>query len=170
MSLNPITSIKVDTIVRKYPETHHRNSLVRPVHRMSNSQRLTTVRSAIEGYLAGQANQPGGDNHADCETVDCKIAVESILIRDEHYCGRRFSTSTHRAVWFIEEDQVKIYTADQQHLCCVMNTNEIDAAADLPEDESPQVISIDAQRIESEHGNKVDSDIADNDEGFRRAA
>ncbi|WP_149752693.1 hypothetical protein [Rubripirellula obstinata] len=126
---------------------------------MTNSQRLTTVRSAIEGYLASQADQPGSTDE-----VDCVIAIESILIRDEHYCGRRFSTSTHRAVWFIEEDQVKIFTADQS-LCCVLKADQIDDAAGLAGEESPHVISINSQRIDS-----ADSDQADSDEGIRRAA
>ena len=34
---------------------------------------------------------------------------ESILIRDGHYCGRRFDCAGCYAVWFIEENEVKLY-------------------------------------------------------------
>lgn len=155
---------------------------------MANSQRLRTVRLAIEGYLASQADQPGCDlslnaiSNVDGDSttelaldrvgpdvnqvprVDCSISDESILIRDEHYCGRRFSTSTHRAVWFIEEDQVKIYTTDQQ-LCCVLNADEIDLAADGASSSPPHVISFNSTQVES-----ADRDDTAGDQGFRRAA
>jgi hypothetical protein len=38
----------------------------------------------------------------------CEIA-ESVLIRDDCYCGRRFRADGFQAVWFIEEDEVKVY-------------------------------------------------------------
>ena len=34
---------------------------------------------------------------------------ESILIRDGHYCGRRFDCGGWCAVWFSEENEVKLY-------------------------------------------------------------
>jgi len=37
---------------------------------------------------------------------------ETILIRDGYYCGRRFETDSAAAVWFVEENQVKVYRAD----------------------------------------------------------
>jgi len=37
---------------------------------------------------------------------------ETILIRDGYYCGRRFETDAATAVWFVEENQVKVYRAD----------------------------------------------------------
>ena len=37
---------------------------------------------------------------------------ESILIRDGYYCGRRFETDAGAAIWFVEENQVKVYRAD----------------------------------------------------------
>ena len=120
---------------------------------MANSKRLSTVRAAIEGYLASQADQAG-----------CEIVTESILIRDEHYCGRRFTTSTHQAVWFIEEDQVKIYAADRS-LCCVMSADEIDSAAEQAENSPPQIISIHSKQNDSDG-----RDLSDGDEEYRRAA
>lgn len=35
--------------------------------------------------------------------------IETLLLRDGLYCGRRFELGEHQAVWFIEEDQVKFY-------------------------------------------------------------
>lgn len=37
---------------------------------------------------------------------------ETVLIRDGHYCGRRFEMSGMSAVWFIEENQIKFFDAD----------------------------------------------------------
>ncbi len=37
---------------------------------------------------------------------------ESILIQDGYYCGRRFECNGLKAIWFVEEDQVKIYDRD----------------------------------------------------------
>lgn len=38
--------------------------------------------------------------------------IETILIRDGHYCGRRFECDGFCAVWFVEENQVKFYERD----------------------------------------------------------
>ncbi len=35
--------------------------------------------------------------------------TEHILIRENVYCGRRFRSNHLQAVWFIEEDEIKIY-------------------------------------------------------------
>ena len=37
---------------------------------------------------------------------------EHILVRDETYCGRRFRAGDYQAIWFIEEDELKIYSPD----------------------------------------------------------
>jgi len=39
-------------------------------------------------------------------------ARETILIRDGHYCGRRFRRGGLEAVWFIEENQIKFHGKD----------------------------------------------------------
>ena len=44
--------------------------------------------------------------HADTE-ID-----ETILIRDGNYCGRRFDGGDLRAVWFVEERELKVYGAE----------------------------------------------------------
>jgi hypothetical protein len=37
---------------------------------------------------------------------------EHILIRNDLYCGRRFRCGGFEAVWFIEENQIKIHGSD----------------------------------------------------------
>ncbi len=41
---------------------------------------------------------------------------EVALIRDGQYCGHRFTSRELTAVWFFEEDQVKIYGSDHRLL------------------------------------------------------
>ena len=38
--------------------------------------------------------------------------VETILIRDGYYCGRRFECDGFSAVWFVEEHELKIHDRD----------------------------------------------------------
>jgi len=37
---------------------------------------------------------------------------EHILIRNDLYCGRRFRCGDLQAVWFIEEDEIKVHGPD----------------------------------------------------------
>ena len=37
---------------------------------------------------------------------------ESLLIRDGYFCGRRFEMDGLCAIWFVEEDELKIYGRD----------------------------------------------------------
>ena len=37
---------------------------------------------------------------------------EHILLRHDVYCGRRFFAEGLQAIWFVEEDQVKIHAQD----------------------------------------------------------
>ncbi|QEG41061.1 hypothetical protein [Roseimaritima ulvae] len=67
---------------------------------MTNSQRLAAVRQTLRAWY--QEQQP---------EAPWEVA-ESIMIRDGFYCGRNFRFGTLRAVWFVEEEQVKIYQAD----------------------------------------------------------
>jgi len=41
---------------------------------------------------------------------------ETLLVRDGFYCGRCFSLSTMRAVWFAEENVVKFYGRNGEFL------------------------------------------------------
>ena len=45
-------------------------------------------------------------------TGDC--LVETLLIRDGYYCGRRFYCDGYQAVWFIEEAQIKYFDTEGQ--------------------------------------------------------
>lgn len=107
---------------------------------MTNSQRLSLVRQCLRLWLADNAldDHLPGDTQTDLAGADAKQAgstgptppqaiQESILIRDGFYCGRRFDAGTHEAVWFMEEDELKIsdLTGD---LLCVYVGEEIGAA------------------------------------------
>jgi len=39
---------------------------------------------------------------------------ESILIKGGNYCGRRFVGEGGHAIWFVEENQLKLYASDGQ--------------------------------------------------------
>lgn len=43
---------------------------------------------------------------------DC--VIETLLIRDGYYCGRRFYCDGYQAVWFVEENQIKYFDAQGQ--------------------------------------------------------
>lgn len=65
---------------------------------MSNLQRLNLVRTLLRDWFASQA-----------EDAPQPQLVEACLIRNGYYCGRRFQCGDHSAVWFAEEDEIKIY-------------------------------------------------------------
>lgn len=67
---------------------------------MTNSQRIEKVRHTLQRWY-----------EAEREPSEIQFE-ESILIRDGFYCGRRFRFDQYSAIWFIEENQLKIY--DQQ--------------------------------------------------------
>ncbi|TWU27100.1 hypothetical protein Pla52o_09600 [Novipirellula galeiformis] len=87
---------------------------------MTNSQRLEAVRNRLCQWVSDQ----GAD--AETEHVSSKILSESMLIRDGFFCGRCFRTAEYRAIWFIEEDELKIYSHSGS-LQCVFHRDEIDA-------------------------------------------
>lgn len=91
---------------------------------MTNSQRLATVRRCLTRWL----RQHGGNG----DTLPIGVPFrESILIRDGFYCGRRFHAPGHEAVWFLEEDQLKIASDDGQTLE-VFSGDQISRFADEP--------------------------------------
>lgn len=69
---------------------------------MTTSQRLSAVRRLLELWCRDR--QPDA----------AEEMSESILIRDGYYCGRRFKWGTLSAVWFAEEDQIKLFDDDGQ--------------------------------------------------------
>ena len=102
---------------------------------MTNSQRLMTVRQCLERWL---------ETHRDADaTADGSDAVpfrESILIREGFYCGRRFEAEGWSAVWFLEEDQLKISDISGA-VVMAYRGDELDRAATAPP--SSATISID---------------------------
>lgn len=123
---------------------------------MTNSQRLANVRKAFQHWLAehaGSAAEDGGDGRP-----ESRLAGESILIRGGFYCGRRLDASTHHAVWFVEEDELKVYEATGQ-LVCSMQTGEISrwAAQQRHAEQQPEAVASASSEIgragESENPN-----------------
>jgi hypothetical protein len=67
---------------------------------MTHSSQLERIRQFVQhtfGQLAGESSPS---------------VRETILVRDGQYCGRRFSTETLHAVWFVEENELKFYGQD----------------------------------------------------------
>jgi hypothetical protein len=76
------------------------------------------------------------------EAAKSGILRESILIRDEFFVGRRFFANAHHAVWFIEEDQLKIYQSDTREVVCVFTGEEIVlTSSEIEQQESDQEAS-----------------------------
>jgi len=42
------------------------------------------------------------------------LLCETVLIRDGHYCGHRFSCGVLNAVWFCEENEIKFYDGQRK--------------------------------------------------------
>ena len=47
-----------------------------------------------------------------CGAASDEEMSESLLIRDGYFCGRRFEMDGLCAVWFVEEDELKVYDRD----------------------------------------------------------
>lgn len=89
------------------------------------------------------------------ETGD-EILSESIVIRDEHYVGRRFEMADHRAIWFIESDELKVYVRGDGHLITLdssaLDSSALDAAvADSQPDVLPMFTRDDRDANEDEN-------------------
>jgi hypothetical protein len=69
---------------------------------MPHAQALERVREIVRSAFAAQG------------LTETDEFSESILIRDGYYCGRSFSCSGMRAVWFIEENLLKFFGRNQQ--------------------------------------------------------
>ena len=49
---------------------------------------------------------------------------ETILIRNGFYCGRRFTVAQAHAIWFCEEDQLKLYGPDGSVTAVLRNVQQ----------------------------------------------
>lgn len=67
---------------------------------MTHFQRLSTVRTLLAQWFAKNI-----EGEIPCMT-------ETLLISGGHYRGRRFVTQNHWAIWFAEEDELKVYACD----------------------------------------------------------
>lgn len=112
---------------------------------MTNSQRLSAVRECLIQWLAAQSREakpaesdPGGRR----PDLDAEPAIisESLLIRDGFFCGRRFDLGSHRAVWFLEENIVKIFRHSGE-LICVLSGEQLSPEQSV-EDENSKILSL----------------------------
>ena len=103
---------------------------------MTNSQRLAAVRKHLIYWINQQIGEP--------ETGESPILSESILIREGHFCGRSFKTSGFRAIWFIEEDQLKVYEVDTGAIAVVFQGDEIGSTAvdEFSETATPAIVKL----------------------------
>lgn len=115
---------------------------------MTNSQRLSLVRSALRQWIS--------QHQADATGLQ-EAASEAMLIRDGFFCGRRFRFTNYQAVWFLEEDELKIRD-DEGNVQALLSANEIDQlaqawettlAAQSPSIDEVQTLSI-AAHLESQ--------------------
>lgn len=100
---------------------------------MTSSERLASVRRRLLQWIA---DHEAADHR---EGAAAGITGESILIRDDFYVGRQFRTPRFRAVWFIEEDQLKIYDVQGSWLATLSG-----AALDGPQ---PGIVTVPLRRL-----------------------
>ena len=86
---------------------------------MTPSQRLSIVRDSLRQWLA---------DHGVGDPEQNQPQSEAMLICGGYFCGRRFRFPNHTAVWFIEEDEVKVHDASGS-LCECYRGDQIDTLA-----------------------------------------
>ena len=110
---------------------------------MTNSQRLATVRNRLTRWIAESGDSNADGSGLSGSGVGDKIVRETMLIREEFYVGRRFYAGSHSAVWFIEEDELKIFGPENE-LLSVLSSAQIDEPADesVSDEAIPDVIKM----------------------------
>ena len=68
--------------------------------RMQHAEALEAVRHVVRGAFVELGAEVGS------------ALSEHILVRDDAYCGRRFVVDGLQAIWFVEEDQIKVHAQD----------------------------------------------------------
>lgn len=88
------------TIVSCNVEVHLYESCLpfRSIRKGMSATQAESIRKSFRDYVL----RHGGVD-------DASPMLETTLIRDGSYCGRRFSLSGYSAIWFIDEQQVKLY-------------------------------------------------------------
>lgn len=71
---------------------------------MQHSEKLARIRHSVARIFRAYG------------VSDDEPSVETILIRDGFYCGHRFTCGGLRAVWFLEEDVIKVFGGDGEFL------------------------------------------------------
>jgi len=67
---------------------------------MQHAEALDAVRKAVRTHFIQQG-------------ADASFQLnEHILLRNDVYCGRRFFSGGLQAIWFVEEDQLKLHSRD----------------------------------------------------------
>ncbi len=66
-----------------------------------NSSQTETVRKSFRDFVR---------RHSGAEPPSSML--ETTLIRDGSYCGRRFSLLGYSLIWFLDEQQIKLYAQD----------------------------------------------------------
>lgn len=67
---------------------------------MHHAEALEAVRNAVRRHFLEQGAEVGFQLN------------EHILLRHDVYCGRRFFAGGLQAIWFVEEDQLKLHARD----------------------------------------------------------
>lgn len=109
---------------------------------MTNSQRLEAIRRHLQAWFATQTDgQPWESS-------------ESILIRDGFYCGRCFQMPGFRAVWFFEEEEIKVYRSTGELLATFSGNQLFSTTTDKPTlrmyDQAERISANDATKDGSE--------------------
>jgi hypothetical protein len=81
--------------------------------------------NATENQSLYNVAAEAGSNAGRANPTD-PIVSESILIRDGFYAGRTFHAADHRATWFMEPDELKIFQTDGE-VVAVFRGKEITA-------------------------------------------
>ncbi len=129
---------------------------------MTNSKRLAKVRQRLSDWLAQQTVEAGEDSSA--QVTGESITGESILIVDGFYAGRRFDAGQYHAIWFMEEDELKIHGPGGE-LLEVCTTDQIEDVK-RPAASGPQIADSQASDVIS----LQDGDAGGSRDHVRRAA
>lgn len=96
---------------------------------MTNSQRQSKARHSFLQWVSENPTSPDHSAERNESKKTPTIVREGMVIREDFFLGRRFVTETCDAIWFIEEDQLKIFDTSGTVLQ-VMDRDEIDFRAD----------------------------------------
>ncbi|TWT66117.1 hypothetical protein [Allorhodopirellula solitaria] len=93
---------------------------------MTPSQQLARVRNCVHAYCQGQYPDESIDLH------------DSIFINNGFYCGRKFRCEQFSAIWFAEEDQLKIHDTDG---ACLVSWNAAEMSEQVQELHQKQALA-----------------------------